>query len=135
MAFWSLPPLEDVAAERFYAELRERRLRFPHCSRCRRTFVPPRSRCSRCLSKELAWVDAPATGVLYAFTRQSVGLRFVKPDVIGVVELELEDGPARLFTRIDAPFESLAIGMPVELLFVDVGGGIVLHQFRPRRGS
>src|SRR5580658_9053163 len=97
-AIWSLPPLEDAAAARFYDELRARRLAFPRCVRCARTFVPPRSRCSRCLSTGLDWVDAPTRGSLYAFTQQEVGLRFVKPDVLGVVELVLEDGPARLVT-------------------------------------
>ena len=130
MAFWTLPPFEDSAAERFYAELKERRLRLPRCAPCARTFLPARTRCSRCLSKDLEWVDAPRTGSLYAFTRQSVGLRCVKPDVIGVVELALDDGPARLLTRIDAPFESLVIGMLVELDFLEVAEGVVLHQFR-----
>ena len=130
-AFWLMPPVDDSAAARFREELRERRLRFPRCPRCRRTFVPPRERCSRCLSRELEWIDAPARGSLYAFTQQKVALRFVRPDVLGVVELAFEDGPARVLTRIDGSFDALAIGMPVELDFVDLGDGVVLHQFRP----
>ena len=127
----SLPPVEDRAAERFYQALRQRRLCFPRCARCRRTFVPPRTRCTGCFGDELAWVDAPTRGLLYAFTWQELGLRFAKPEVIGVVELALEDGPARLLTRIDAAWKTLAIGMPVELDFIEPEPGMVLHQFRP----
>jgi len=125
-----LPPFEDAAAARFYELLRGRRLAFPRCDGCARTFVPPRARCPRCFSVELSWIDAPTRGTLYAFTRQPFGLRFVKPEVIGIVELQL-DGPARLLTRIDAPFAELAVGMPVALDFLEPEPGVVLHQFRP----
>ncbi len=131
MSIWSKPPVEDEAAVRFYEELRAHRLAFPRCEPCGRTFVPPRSRCSRCLSRDLVWIDAPTHGSLYAFTHQEIGLRFSKPDVLGIVELQLPDGPVRLLSRIEAELASLTIGMPVELGFVDVGEGLVLHQFRP----
>jgi len=124
--------MDDLAAVRFYQELSERRLMFPRCPRCARTFVPPRSRCSRCTARELVWVEAPRRGTLYAFTKQGIGLRFAR-DVIGVVELALEDGPARILSRIDAPIADLAIGMAVELDFIDAGDGALLHQFRPVR--
>ena len=127
---WTLPGADEAAAVRFYRELSERRLCFPRCARCRRTFVPPRSRCSRCFARELEWAHAPREGTLYAFTWQHVGLRFTKPDVLGVVELALEDGPARILTRIDAGITDLVIGMRVFLDFVDLGEGVVLHQFR-----
>jgi|SRR5215467_7655564 len=127
----TLPPFDDRAMARFYEELRGRRLRFPRCAACSKVFVPPRTRCSRCLSSDLEWIDAPSRGTLYAFTTQETGLRFTQPDVIGAVELALEDGPARLITRIDAKLGDLRIGMAVELDFVVVDSGVVLHQFRP----
>lgn len=130
---WKGPAFDDAACARFYEELQSRRLRFPRCPKCNRTFVPPRTRCSRCLSRELEWVDAPSVGTLYAFSWQEMGLRFSKPDVLGVVELALDDGPARILTRIDASFDSLHIGMSVELGFIEAGEGMVLHQFRPRQ--
>jgi len=128
---WKGPAFDDAACAHFYDELRTHRLRFPRCSSCKKTFVPPRTRCSRCLSRELDWVDAPSTGTLYAFSWQEMGLRFSKPDVLGVVELTLEDGPVRIVTRIDAPYEALRIGMPVELGFIEAAAGMVLHQFKP----
>jgi uncharacterized OB-fold protein len=131
---WRGPPFDDTACARFYDELRTRRLRFPRCPVCKKTFVPPRTHCTRCLSPHLEWVDAPRLATLYAFTWQEMGLRFSKPDVLGIVELELEDGPARLLTRIDAPFDSLHIGMSVHLDFVEVEG-MVLHEFRLQPGT
>jgi uncharacterized OB-fold protein len=69
----------------------------------------------------------PKKGKLYAFTQQERSLRFGKPDVIGIVELE---GIGKILTRINAPFESLKIGMELHLDFIDVGG-LILHQFTP----
>jgi uncharacterized OB-fold protein len=76
------------------------------------------------------WVKAPRRGTLYAFTKQGIGLRFAR-NVLGVVELALEDAPARILTRIDAQLADLRIGMTMELDFIDAGDGVLLHQFRP----
>jgi uncharacterized OB-fold protein len=132
---WKGPAFDDAAGARFFDELRARRLCFPRCTACRLTFVPPRTRCSQCLSRDLRWVEAPRRGTLYAFTWQEMGLRFSKPDVLGIVELALPEGPARILTRIDAPFTSLRVGMELELDFIDAGDQMVLHQFRPTVGA
>jgi hypothetical protein len=49
--------------------------------------------------------------------------------VIGLVDLE--EGCGRVLSRIAAPFQTLRIGQPLRVGFLDLPGGLVLHQFLP----
>jgi len=120
----------DEAAVEFYRSLQERRFRTTKCRACGEIALPPRMFCPACFKAEVEWIDLPRRARLYAFTQQERSLRFGKPDVIGVVEIE---GAGLLLTRIVAPFETLAIGDEMELDFVAVSENQTLHQFRPVR--
>jgi len=90
--------------------------------------LPQRMFCPAYFGPDEEWIDLPMKSTLFAFTRQERSLRFGKPYVIGVVGLP---DAGRLLTRIDAPFESLAIRMEVKLEFMDVSEQQTLHQFQP----
>jgi uncharacterized OB-fold protein len=118
----------DDAVREFYRCLKNREFRTTRCTACEEVALPPRMFCPSCFGTDIEWIDLSRRGTLFAFTQQERSLRFGKPDVIGVVELP-EAG--RLLTRIDAQYEDLAIGMEVELDFLDVSENQTLHQFRP----
>jgi uncharacterized OB-fold protein len=118
----------DAAAAEFHARLAQKRLCSTQCTSCREIAFPPRPFCPFCHAREVAGVDLPRTGRLYAFTQQHRSLRFCAPDVLGLVEL---DGVGRILSRIDAPFDSLVTGQPLTLDFLEVSPGRWLHQFRP----
>jgi uncharacterized OB-fold protein len=118
----------DEAVQEFYRCLKDREFKTTRCKNCGEVALPPRMFCPACFGMDVEWIDLPRKGTLFAFTQQERSLMFGKPDVIGVVEFP-EIG--RLLTRIDAPFESLSIGMEVELDFIDVSEDQTLHQFRP----
>jgi len=118
----------DEASKEFYRLLKNREFKTTRCRDCDNTVLPPRPFCPSCFGTNVEWIDLPRRGTLYAFTQQERSLRFGKPDVIGIVELE-EAG--RLITRIDAAFEDLTIGMELEMDFLDVSENQTLHQFRP----
>jgi uncharacterized OB-fold protein len=120
----------DEASKEFYRLLKNRQFKTTRCKDCGNIALPPRLFCPSCFGTDVDWVDLPKRGSLYAFTQQERALRFNKPDVIGVVELE---GAGRMISRIDAPFEDLAIDMQVEMDFLDVSENLTLHQFRPVR--
>jgi len=115
-------------SRKFYELLKERRFASTRCRGCGHLTFPPRDFCTACFQPDLEWVDLPRQGTLYAFTQQERSVRFGKPDVIGIVEL-----PAgiRLLTRIDGKFETLRIGQSVQMDFLELTPGLVLHQFRP----
>lgn len=127
----------DGATSTFYAALRERRFRGTRCTSCGHVPFPPRDHCVRCAqpgdalaaTRRMEWIDLPRCGTVYAFSQQQRSWRFSKPDVIGLVSLV---GVAGLvLTKLDAPFDALAIGQDVEVDFLEVGPELVVHQFRP----
>lgn len=118
----------DEASREFYRLLKERRFMSTRCRACGETALPPRMFCPACFGTDVEWTDLPRQGTLYAFTQQERSLRFGKPGVIAVVELQ---GVGRLLTSVEAPFESLGIGDLVEVDFLDVSPGQTLHFFRP----
>lgn len=117
----------DEASKVFYRHLKKREFKTTRCKSCGDTALPPRMFCAACFGTDVEWIDLPKRGKLYAFTQQERALRFSKPDVIGVVELE---GAGRLLTRIDAAYEELEIGMEVEVDFLDASKNQTLHQFK-----
>ncbi|MEW6554588.1 MAG: zinc ribbon domain-containing protein [Actinomycetota bacterium] len=122
------PYLQDRAAEEFFSLLERGEFKTTRCAACGETHCPPRVVCPHCLGEDMEWVDLPRQGTLVAFTQQTDAIRCRMPDVLGMVELE---GIGNLFTRIDAPFEELSIGMKVAFSTWTSPDGVLLHQFRP----
>ena len=127
----------DGATRTLYAALRERRFRGTRCTSCGHVPFPPRDHCVRCakpgegfgLLRAMEWIDLPTRGTIYAFSQQQRSWRFSKPDVVGLVSLVGVSG--LVLTKLDAPFDSLAIGQDVEVDFLEIGPELVVHQFRP----
>ncbi|MCL4558225.1 MAG: Zn-ribbon domain-containing OB-fold protein [Deltaproteobacteria bacterium] len=118
----------DAQNDEFFRRLKQKEFVSLRCTRCGKVMFPPRPVCPECHSGKLEWVDLPRTGTLYAFTQQEKAFRFSAPDVIGLVELE---GVGRITTKIKGNFEQLVIDMRVELEFLELDDGSVVHQFRP----
>lgn len=123
-----LSELEEPAAARFFEELANGRFMTTRCPACG-AFFPPRTICPDCLGDELEWVELPGTGTVYAFSQQYHAMYFAKPDVVAAVDLDGCEG--RVFTLIDAPFEEVEIGMPVEVGFITTPVGTTVHRFQP----
>jgi len=119
----------DGATRTFYTALRERKFRTTRCSSCGHVPFPPRDHCVKCGGADITWIDMPTRGTLYAFSQQQRSWRFSKHDVLGLVSLDGVSG--LVLTKIDARIESLAIGQPVEVDFLEVGPELIVHQFRP----
>jgi len=125
----------DAISRAFYSRLAERRLSTTRCEECGALSFPPRGHCPACAAadasrgRRVRWADLSGRGTLHAFTQIERAFFFAKPDVIGLVDLE--EGCGRILSRIAAPFESLRIGQHVRVDFLDLPGGLVLHQFRP----
>lgn len=118
----------DAATKKFYELLKQHKFCTTKCADCKKIFFTPRTFCPQCSGENVEWIELSGKGKIYSFTWQEKATRFLKPDVIGVVETE--EG-FRLLTKINAPFESLEIGMDVEVSFVDVSNELTLHQFTP----
>jgi uncharacterized OB-fold protein len=117
-----------VAAREFYRRLADGQLATTRCVACGDLRFPPRERCPAC-GNATQWEELSGRGTVHAFTQQERGLRFTAPHVIGVVDLE--EG-VRVFGLLEAPFESLEIGRPVQGDPVPHDGGLALLVFRSR---
>jgi len=123
----------DGAILEFLERLKRREFSTTFCNDCALCFFPPQSYCPGCLSNSVSWKNLDGRGVLYAFTQVDKSFRFAAPDVIGLIELDGVKG--RVLSRIDAPLEELEIGMELEVDFIDIGEGYLLHQFKPVKGK
>jgi uncharacterized OB-fold protein len=114
------------AAREFYRRLGEGELATTRCGSCDAVSFPPRLKCPDC-SGATSWMALERRGRVYAFTQQDRGLRFLRPETIGIAELEHE---IRVFGVFDDPFERLEIGLPVEVELRPDPAGLVLLRFK-----
>lgn len=120
----------DVAAKTFYKNLKEHKFTTSSCKSCQKIIFPPRNFCPYCQSDEIEWIELSGRGKLYAFTQQERATRFMKPEVIGIVELE--EG-FLLVSHIAEKFEDLKIGDELRVSFLDVSDDFTLHKFEKTR--
>ena len=119
----------DGATGEFYRLLREtRRLYTTCCGACGHVAYPPRPFCPECFAEAQQWIGIGTGATLYAFTTQTGGLRFLSPDVVGVVEIP---GVGRIVSRILGRFEDLKIGMALRFEPIDLSKDLVVHGFAP----
>lgn len=122
----------------YWEAARRHVLQLPWCVPCGAFFFYPRAACPRCLSSRIEWRTVSGRGRLHTFTlvhRGPKGFPLESPYVLAMVELD--EGP-RIMTNlvdVDATPDTVRIGMPVEVTFVDVNDEIALPRFRPAGGA
>ena len=91
--------------------------------------------CTECHSSKLEYQPVSGQGVIYArvINHQAMvaGFQDAIPYAIIAVELEEQPGLIVLANLVDAPAEEARIGLPVQLTFEPLEGGMQLPQFRP----
>jgi len=82
----------------------------------------------------MEWVPASGRGVVHTFSIIHQIFRRELADRVpyNVVVVELEEGPFFHSNVVDCANEAIHIGMPVEVVFVEVSDEITLPRFRPR---
>jgi len=131
--FFPLETDRETRLSRFYDRLREGRLSTTRCPKDDLLHWPPRTACPKCHTEELAWVDLPERGRVYAFSAVLVGaplgMEADVPFAVGLVDLE--GVPLRLFGRIEGkPWNALRIGEVVHIEPYDIGDGRFFYRFR-----
>lgn len=132
----SMPlPWASVHTIAWWQAAAEHRLVVQTCSSCGATRHPPSPRCWACHAAQHDWVDVPGTGIVYTFT--VVHQAFVPalagnlPHVVVAVELD-ESGGARLVSNlVDVDPNTVTIGLPVAVVWEDMGPELSLPRFVP----
>lgn len=128
-------PKPDEDSEPYWQACRRHELQMQRCRRCATVRFRPRVVCPECLSDEADWVRLSGDGTVHTFAivRSPVLPAFAESLPYTLALVDLKEGP-RLTTRIvDCAPEEVAIGMPVEVTFVDLSEAISLPYFRPLR--
>ena len=127
-------PVSTPESRPFWDAARRHELRLPWCRTCGRFFFYPRAACPHCLASDIEWRRASGRGTLHTFTVVHRGARnfpLGPPYVIAIVALE--EGPRLMTNLVDVEPDpaTIRIGMPVEVVFVDVATDVTLPRFRP----
>ena len=108
------------------------RLMIHRCRDCAQFLFPPRSVCPHCLAPDPEWVEAAGTGTVFTFTvqhRDAPGFKDQAPYTIAMVDLA--EG-VRMMSRIVAPSDLVAIGIPVEVRWAAIEPGFKVPVFVPQ---
>jgi uncharacterized OB-fold protein len=139
-------PVPAVNAETngWWAAAAEHRLVVQRCTTCATVRHPPGPVCPACRATSSEWADLPGTGTVFTYTvvRQAFigALADRLPYVVVAVELDGVGpaaapggaGGARLVSNlIDIDPADVAIGLPVEVVWEDMGPQLALPRFRP----
>lgn len=125
-------PTVTQANAAFWAATAEGRFQLQRCNECDTVLWFPRRHCPSCWTENVSTFDASGKGVIYSFTvirKGAMAYKDAGPFVVAYVELA--EGPRVMTNIVECDVETVAIGMPVEVVFHDTGQGNALYRFRP----
>lgn len=126
----TLPWWEAAAAHRLVVQ---------RCRECETTRHPPGPLCPRCRSFDHEWEELSGRGTVYTYTvvHQAFvpSLADVLPYIVVAVDLEGGDGVRLVSNLVDCRPEDACVGLPVELVWEDLGPELALPRFRPAPGG
>jgi uncharacterized protein len=122
-------PRPTALTEPFWDACRERRLIVQRCATCATHVFIPQSFCPECLGTELEWVESSGRGVVVTYTVvwRPQTPAFDAPYVVAVVRLD--EGWEMMTNVVDVDPESVDIGAPVVVRFLDVTDDVSLPCF------
>ena len=128
-------PEPEPEAAPFFEALKAGRLAIQRCVACDGLAHPPRAMCRSCQGTAFDWQTMSGDGEVYSYvvTHQAVHPALTGYTPLATVEVVLAEGPHLTANLIDVPPEEVEIGLPVAVVFEDVGDGVVLPLFRKRR--
>lgn len=126
-------PVPTPTSQPFWDALRAERVVIQRCGACGAWVHYPRSRCSHCLSADLAFHEVGGRGVVHTFTvsRQATAPPFADevPQIIAIVELD--EGVRLTTTLVEVEPEQVRVGMAVAPVFDHGDDGTTLLRYRP----
>lgn len=124
-------PRPTELSEPYWHACAEGRLVVQRCADCGELVFIPQPCCTRCQSRNLAWVECSGRGTVYSYTviHRAPRPEFDTPVVVAIVELE--EGWHQLTNIIGCAPEEVAVDMPVRVSFKRMTGEITLPYFEP----
>jgi uncharacterized OB-fold protein len=129
-------PAANAETAGWWEACAQHRLVVERCTGCGATRHPPGPVCPRCRATSSEWAELPGTGTVFSYTvvRQAFlpSLADTVPYVVAVVDPDGGGGARFVSNVVDCDPEEVTIGMPVEVVWEDMGPELALPRFRPR---
>jgi uncharacterized OB-fold protein len=127
-------PSVTAANAPFWEAARRHELLVYRCRSCG-AFPVPGGKCTACGESETEWLKASGRGEVYTFVvfRQPFHPAWAADVPYNAACVKLEEGPLLLTSIVECEHDSLAVGMPVAVVFDDVSPDVTLPKFRPVR--
>jgi len=127
-------PVSDDVSRPFWDGLKEGKLLVQRCAMCQRLQFPPDAACETCSSRELSFEQMSGRGKIFSFTETVSGARHpyfqsLAPYLVGMVQLDEQEGLVFASNFPGAQYADLAIGAPVTVEFQEIAEGVVIPQF------
>jgi len=127
-----IPPADAISAH-YWQSAAQGKLVLNACNSCKNIMFYPRATCTRCMSDDLAWVEASGRGEVHAFTvcyrAPDAVFRDDAPYVIALIDLP--EGPRMMSNVTGCDPDAVHIGMPVEVWFEPATEDIAIPKFKP----
>ena len=125
----------DELTEPFFAAGEEGRLLLACCNVCGELRLPTSPACPACLGEGFSWQEVSGRGTVYTFAVMHQRYHPAwEPDLpYTIAVIELDDGPRMPANIIGVENDSIAVGMPVEVVWEREGEAPV-PRFRPVTG-
>jgi uncharacterized OB-fold protein len=127
-------PVADLDSLGYWEAARAHELRLQRCEQCGRWNHFPSPICPKCGSRRLRWTPTGGRGTIhtYVVVHHAVirGFEDRVPYTVAWIELDEQPGLRVLSDIVDCPPERVQIGMPVEVVFEELGE-VTLPHFRP----
>jgi uncharacterized OB-fold protein len=127
------PNLEgDTLTARYWKALRQGELLFQRCQNCHQAQLPPRGRCTNCLSNELRWEESSGHAHVVSWVVYHYPFHKGYADRIpyNVAVVELDEGPRLITNIVGIENDDIRMGMRLELT-IEEEDGLSLARFRP----
>jgi uncharacterized OB-fold protein len=124
-------PTQDSVSEPFWEACRRGHLVVQRCVGCGLATFPPEQFCVYCLGNTLKWEACSGRGMIHSYSvvwRPSES-SFAVPYVVAIVQLD--EGWFMFTNVIDCPAQAVAVGMTVNVKFVQMTDQISLPYFAP----
>jgi len=130
-----LPAPDDPLVAEFWEHCNRGELRFQRCADCGTWRHLPRFGCAECGSERWTWEHSSGRGRLHSWTvtHQPLMRDFVEPVPYAVVVVEMEEGVRMVSGIRGVELSTLALELPLEVLFETVAEGVRFPFFGPRR--
>ncbi len=129
-----LPEADNVSAP-YWKAASEGRLLVQECPSCGHRQWYPRALCTAC-GADPEWLECSGRGTVHTFTVvRQFGMKPFRDELPYVIAMiDLEEGPRMMGSITDVDPDTVAIGQPVEVHFVNAAEDIGIPYWRPVAG-